>query len=92
MKGREEQKSHFQNSAGEDMNIDGQNENGEDTEKENGMDNNGLAVSGEASEFNHTRISGQLEKQARREENEEKVPVETWIDFKISTAVALSLC
>lgn len=72
MKGREEQKSHFQNSAGEDMNIDGQNENGEDTEKENGMDNNGLAVSGEASEFNHTRISGQLEKQARREENEEK--------------------
>lgn len=54
------------------MNIDGQNENGEDAEKQNGMDDNSLAIGGEASEFNHARISGQLEKQPRREENEEQ--------------------
>lgn len=68
----EGQKSHFSRSAGEDMDIDGQNKNGEDAEEEDGMDDNGLAVGGEASELHHAGVSRQLKEQPRWEENEEQ--------------------
>lgn len=54
------------------MDIDGQNENGEDAEEENRMDDNGLAVGGEASELHHAGVSRQLEEQPRREQNEQQ--------------------
>lgn len=54
------------------MKVESHDENGEDAEEQYGVYEHGLAVGGEASEFDRPDVARELENEPRREQNEEQ--------------------